>query len=185
MLAPRRRTKQPELLRRKLLDCTARLAAEQGIVAVTVQAVAAAAGVTKGGLFHHFPSKEKLIEAVFRDQLDRFDAAIESALVGDSDTRGCFSRAYVNVVVHLGDNPLMTQSLSVISDPALRKLWSDWLRMRLDRHRATDAGVDLEVIRYAADGVWLADLWGVEGDLREDRDTLRLRLLNDTKKSAP
>ncbi len=42
------RKKQPELVRRTLLDCAAKLALEQGLAAVTVQAVSHAAGVTKG-----------------------------------------------------------------------------------------------------------------------------------------
>jgi hypothetical protein len=43
------RIKQPELVRRALLDHAAKLAVEQGLAAVTVQAVSDAAGVTKGG----------------------------------------------------------------------------------------------------------------------------------------
>lgn len=165
-----------------MLDCTSRIAAEQGLNAVTVQAVAAAAGVTKGGLFHHFSSKEKLIEAVVRDQLDQFDAAIEERLTADGNTHGCFTRAYVEVVLGLDDNPLMAQALSLIGDPMLCAIWSGWLRNRLERHRETDSGVKLEIVRYASDGYWLTDLWKVADDVRGERDTVRLHLLNSTKK---
>src|SRR5581483_4435078 len=48
------RAKQPEQVRRALLDCAATIAMDHGVSGITVQAVAAAAGVTKGGLFHHF-----------------------------------------------------------------------------------------------------------------------------------
>ena len=58
MVNAHHRKKQPEQVRRTLLDCAARIAAEQGIANVTVQAVAEAAGVTKGGLFHHFPEQK-------------------------------------------------------------------------------------------------------------------------------
>ena len=70
------RKKQPEVVRRALIDCAARLAVDRGLHAVTVQAVSDAAGVTKGGLFHHFPNKEKLIEAVFQDKLMSFEVAL-------------------------------------------------------------------------------------------------------------
>jgi len=49
-----RKKKQPEQVRRNLLDCTAKIAAEQGVAKVTIDAVAKAAGITKGGLLHHF-----------------------------------------------------------------------------------------------------------------------------------
>jgi DNA-binding transcriptional regulator YbjK len=60
MANPYHRQKQPEAVRRALLEQAARLAVEQGVAAVTVQAIADAAGVTKGGLTHHFPSKQAL-----------------------------------------------------------------------------------------------------------------------------
>lgn len=43
---------------------------------LSLEAVAAAAGVSKGGLLYHFPSKSKLMEAVVEDFLSRFDAAL-------------------------------------------------------------------------------------------------------------
>lgn len=47
-----------------LLETAARLFAEQGVEAVSMSAVAAAAGVGKGTLYRHFPSKEALCYAL-------------------------------------------------------------------------------------------------------------------------
>ncbi|QUS39773.1 TetR/AcrR family transcriptional regulator [Tardiphaga alba] len=173
------RKKQPELVRRALIDCAARLATECGLQAVTVQAVADAAGVTKGGLFHHFPNKQALIEAVLKDQLDRFDAVIEATLAQDGDSYGCFTRAYVIANLAMADYAPALEStcIALITDPVARIHWSDWLRARLERHRTTDAAPELEIVRYAADGIWLADLQQVPADLRIPRDQLRTRLL--------
>ncbi|RYG89090.1 MAG: TetR/AcrR family transcriptional regulator, partial [Alphaproteobacteria bacterium] len=68
-----KRKKQPELVRRALIDHAARLAVEQGLAAVTVQAVSDAAGVTKGGFMHHFPSKQALVDAVFTELIEIID----------------------------------------------------------------------------------------------------------------
>jgi AcrR family transcriptional regulator len=173
------RKKQPELVRRMLIDCAARLATERGLQAITVQAVADAAGVTKGGLFHHFPSKEKLIDAVLRDQLDKFDAAIEATLAQDGDSYGCFTRAYVIANLSMAEfaPALESTCIALLTDPVARIHWADWLRARLARHHSTDSAPELEIVRYAADGVWLADLQQVPADLRSDRDQMRSRLL--------
>ena len=72
------RAKQPEQVRRALLDHAAAIAMDHGVSGITVQAVAAAAGVTKGGLFHHFGSKQALIEGLFADLLARVDAEIDA-----------------------------------------------------------------------------------------------------------
>ena len=50
-----KRVKDPQAVRRRLMDEAKKLAIESGISAITVQAVASAAGVTKGGFLHHFP----------------------------------------------------------------------------------------------------------------------------------
>jgi AcrR family transcriptional regulator len=52
------------LLRDQLLDAAEAVVARQGISNLTLDAVAAHAGVSKGGLLHHFPSKDRLIEAM-------------------------------------------------------------------------------------------------------------------------
>jgi AcrR family transcriptional regulator len=178
------RKKQPDLVRRRLLDCAAALAVEMGLSGLTIQAVADAADVTKGGLFHHFASKEKLIEGVFNDLLDKLDAEIDALLADDPVAHGRFTRAYVESALRLMESkapsPWGALSISMMTDPALRRLWSDWYRARLVRHAETDSAPDLEIVRYAADGIWLADLFALDPALRMDRRKLRTRLINLT-----
>jgi len=180
------RKKQPEQVRRTLLDCAANLAVDVGLSALTVRAVADAANVTKGGLFHHFPSKEKLIEGVFVDLLQALDDEIDALLVEDAIEHGRFTRAYVISALRLleskAPSPWGALSISMIADASLRKLWSDWLRERLQRHADTDADPMLEIVRYAADGVWLADITDVDAALRMDREILRETLITMTMK---
>ncbi|MBU4529830.1 MAG: TetR family transcriptional regulator [Hoeflea sp.] len=173
------RRKQPDLVRRNLLEHAMRLAESEGLSGVTVQAVAAAAGVTKGGLFHHFPSKQALIEAMFADVMARLDADIEAHIAADGNPKGCFTRAYVETMLAgktfgLG-TPWSSLAVSMIMEPSLGLLWTDWLQDRLDRHHDTDAAPHLEIIRLAADGAWLAHL-GL-GEKALDIDALRRRLL--------
>jgi AcrR family transcriptional regulator len=175
------RRKQPELVRRRLLDCAAALAVETGLAGLTIQAVADAADVTKGGLFHHFASKEKLIEGVFNDLLEKLDAEIDDLLARDPVAYGRFTRAYVESALRLMESrvpsPWGALSISMVTDPALRRLWSDWYRAQLVRHAETDSAPALEIARYAADGIWLADLCEMDPALRMDRGALRDRLI--------
>ena len=71
------RKKNPEQVRLRLLQSARRLALENGLGAVSIEVVAAEAGVTKGGLFHHFPNKKALIDAVFQHMLRDFEADLE------------------------------------------------------------------------------------------------------------
>src|SRR3546814_20562314 len=77
------RKKQPELVRRSLIDCAARIVAEAGVGGATIQAVADAAGVTKGGLLHHFPSKQIPLEALSADLPAKLQAKRDAQLGGE------------------------------------------------------------------------------------------------------
>ena len=99
------RRKQPELIRRLLLDCAATLALEQGLANVSVQAVSAAAGVTKGGLFHHFPSKQALVEGVAADLIERIDASLATAAKGKA-TAEFQAKGFVELLADVARFPL-------------------------------------------------------------------------------
>lgn len=180
------RRKQPEIVRRALLDCAAGLAVKEGLAGVTVQAVADAAGVTKGGLFHHFSTKQALVEAMFADLLDRLDAEIDAAIAQDAERWGSFTRAYVDSVFvgrEFGfDTPWAALSVAMVAEPHLRRLWVSWLDERRKRHRETDDDPMLELVRLAADGAWLS-VTIREGEAAEDTADLRHRLLALTRKT--
>jgi hypothetical protein len=67
----------------------------------------------------------------------------------------------------LGERSLWAAlSVAIVSEPALRSLWSTWLDGRMARHSETDGDPRLVAVRLAADGVWLADMMEKEGGLR-------------------
>ena len=55
--------KQPEATQRKLVDAGVKLMRLQGFNATTVDDICAEAGVTKGGFFHYFKSKDDVAKA--------------------------------------------------------------------------------------------------------------------------
>ena len=65
--------------RKRLLDAAAAVVRRDGAGALTLDAVAAEAGVSKGGLLYHFPTKEAMI-AVLLERLDRLLAEDVAAM---------------------------------------------------------------------------------------------------------
>ncbi|WP_342636851.1 TetR/AcrR family transcriptional regulator [Enterovirga rhinocerotis] len=186
VLASPRRKKQPELVRRALIDCAAKLALEQGLAAVTVQAVCEAAGVTKGALFHHFANKQALIEGVVGDLMEQMGSNIDAAMADDPEPRGRYTRAYVKVVL---DDLMLNHGsqwtalyVSTLAAPSLRRMTGEWLARSIERHRATDDEPHLQVARLAADGAWLAALLRDDGGPMPDLSALRERLVAMTRK---
>ncbi|KAB1125163.1 helix-turn-helix transcriptional regulator [Neorhizobium galegae] len=163
------------------MDHAARCAVDEGLGSLTLQAVADAASVTKGGLLHHFPSKQALIEAVFEDLLGKLDMEIDRLMSEDETGRGRFTRAYVDAFFQVTrdgiESPWAALSISCMTDARLRQIWSEWMRDRLQRHSQTDSQPAFKLARYAADGIWLANLMEADGlpakELAELRDHLQ------------
>ena len=59
--------------RDRILDAAEQLVATQGASNLTLDAVAQAAGVSKGGLLYHYPNKEALLAAMIERHCDDLD----------------------------------------------------------------------------------------------------------------
>src|SRR4051812_29835968 len=62
--------------RDKLLDAAAQLFLQNGYTATSMDQVRQAAGVSNGSLYHHFPSKAQLADALYVQTLHDFHAAM-------------------------------------------------------------------------------------------------------------
>ncbi|MQY03156.1 TetR/AcrR family transcriptional regulator [Actinomadura macrotermitis] len=81
-----------------LLDAAESLLFEHGTQALTLAAVADRAGVSKGGLLYHFPTKEALVTAMVARVIAEFDELIASF---DDGTPGGYDRAYVEATFEI------------------------------------------------------------------------------------
>jgi TetR/AcrR family transcriptional repressor of nem operon len=90
--------------RERLLDAATRLMLERGYAATSVDAICAAAGVTKGSFFHYFDSKD----ALARSALERFctlqSRRFEDILAGEEDPVKRVRR-YLDGVVAMAKDP--------------------------------------------------------------------------------
>jgi AcrR family transcriptional regulator len=63
----------------KIVEVAARLFAEKGYEQTTIQDIVDGLGMSKGAIFHHFGSKEDIVEAVIGRHRDKLIAAAEAA----------------------------------------------------------------------------------------------------------
>ena len=160
------RKKAPEQVRQSILQHAICLAAEKGVTGVSIQAVADLVGVSKGGVFHHFPNKQKLLEAMVVEQLEQLDRVVDELISQDRDRYGCFTRAYIEITLEkqvLGlEHSWSAISMIMLTDRTFNEYWIEWLEIRLARHQDTDNDLELKILRYAADGIWLTAFTEVE-----------------------
>lgn len=80
--------------RRALLDAAGRTLITHG-PGVSLDAVAREAEVSKGGLLHHFRTRDELLLAVAEDWIQRYDATVHSHLELDDNSPGRWCRAHI------------------------------------------------------------------------------------------
>ncbi|MGW7289530.1 TetR/AcrR family transcriptional regulator [Streptomyces sp. NPDC054847] len=150
-------------MRDRLLDAVERLLVKGGADAVRLDAVAAEAGVSKGGLLHHFPSKRALVEGVVQRLVDRFEAV----LPGPDAPPGAYTMAWLDSSIpEVAPEPGATGREEVpvallaaaggaeVLD-VLRRHYRTW-QERLDAD-GLPPGVST-LVRMAVDGWWTARL---------------------------
>lgn len=89
--------------RERLLDAAERVVAESGATHLTLDAVAKSAGVSKGGLLYHFPSKEALLEGMLARHFEDVDAEVARRVSkrGGKSSRADMFRERIKVLLEL------------------------------------------------------------------------------------
>lgn len=73
--------------RARILSSAAALFARKGVSATTVREIADEVGILSGSLYHHFESKEAIVDEVVSSYLEDLRGRYKQVLAGDSDAR--------------------------------------------------------------------------------------------------
>jgi len=160
--------------RDELLNLAAAMIAERGLRATTVRDIADAAGILSGSLYHHFSSKEEMVDEVLRDFLDwlfaRYQQIIDSNANPLDRLTGLFLASFdaiehrhAQVVIYQDEaKRLSTQERFSYVDERnrqQRKMWVDVLHQGVEQgYLRPDLDVDL-VYRFIRDTTWVSVRW--------------------------
>lgn len=182
MTEAHRRQKQPEVVRNQLLAVARLLLVGEGAHAVTLDEVSRRAGVTKGGLQHHFPSKKALLDALSDQLFAEFEDRFARLLDAEPATPGRNARAYIRTCFdrHSGFNETEMQlaiGLLALGTPEYRQRWNERMKVELATDHLDVKAPDLLLVcRLAADGFWFSQMLGVY-DIDEPRRAEVLSML--------
>jgi AcrR family transcriptional regulator len=169
--------------RERILDAAEDVVLSDGVGALTLDKAAARAGMSKGGVLYHFPSRTALVSAMVRRLADRFDAGLVAHRVDDGP--GSLARAYVRecFAAPQGEDEERTEQLGAAALAAmacepdllqpLRDAFAGWQR---DLEADAVDPVRATIARLAADGLWLCELFGLADLTPQLRDQVRVEL---------
>ena len=149
----------PRDRRDDLLDAAEQVLSRGGPQALTLQAVAEEAGVSKGGLLYHFSNKSELVRALVERLVDDTNANLDH---WDDGEPGSYTRAFIASTCHnltAADADRVLRRWSVIlaasTEPKMQEPIADafetWMWPRPDADRYP---LRAQIARLAADGLW-------------------------------
>lgn len=103
--------------RERIVEVATEIFGTQGFRAATMLQIAAACGISRTGLLHHFPTKESLLQAVLARR-DRGPVSSEAEVGGEPTDGRTLLRRLLAVVEHNATQPRIVNLFSVLSAEA-------------------------------------------------------------------
>lgn len=160
--------------RTELLDLAADLFAERGVRATTVRDIADAAGILSGSLYHHFSSKEGMVDEILRGFLDELFGRYREIVTAGLSSRATlealvlasyesFDRSHAAVAIYQSEAKRLraAERFAYIDDynREFRELWRRVLTSGVsDGSFRPELDIDL-AYRFLRDTVWVAVRW--------------------------
>lgn len=139
-----------------ILDAASQVVEEQGAGHLTIDAVAETAGLSKGGVLHHFPNKHALLSGML-------DRVIESQKRRTSESGSPFGGVHAHVTATVEKLPKdeWTSALAILAaaaeNPDLLSNARLYMRELLDELKGTPQFADAMLAIVAAEGLRIMD----------------------------
>jgi AcrR family transcriptional regulator len=123
---PGKRAAQGRATRGQLIEVATSLFAEHGYEGTSIEAVLAAAGVSRGALYHHFAGKEALFRAVLEALGERITEQLTEVISGCADPVEAVRTSALGWIDLAGD-PVI-QRIMLVDAPSVLG-WEQWRAM--------------------------------------------------------
>ncbi|MEZ7753954.1 TetR/AcrR family transcriptional regulator [Microbacterium paraoxydans] len=147
--------------RPKLIEAALKVVEERGVTALTLDAVAEEAGVTKRGLIYHFPSKHALLAGIHEDLANRSERDLLEATGREPERASLIerTRGYVRAALRSPSTAEMRLIIEAANEPEWMAPWMRVYRRWFPEEEQAVRDLDemalrCLVARMAADGVW-------------------------------
>ena len=167
-------TPAPASRRDELLELAATMFAESGLCATTVRDIADSAGILSGSLYHHFSSKEEMVDELLRGFLDwlfdRYQQIVATEPNPLERLKGLFMASFeaiadrhAQVVIYQDEAKRLTDQprFAYVEErnKEQRKMWVDVLNQGIEEgYFRPDIDVDL-IYRFIRDTTWVSVRW--------------------------
>lgn len=167
-----------QLTNQQIIAAALTVAAEQGAGKVTLEAVAKAAGVSKGGLIYHFPNKEALISAMVQQLLAEVNQSRLDLLAQDASLLRAVIQARATCSKNIQTNTAMAILAAAASQPELLKPLQQHNQYVLDALKQQYPQPEALMLVLASEALVFQDLLDISPFSQQERAELEQYLIN-------
>ncbi|KAA5604239.1 TetR/AcrR family transcriptional regulator [Roseospira marina] len=150
--------------RDKVLDAAEAVVGDVGAAALSIDAVAKAAGITKSGVQYCFGTKQQLIDAMFGRWETEFTQEV-AELVGPNPDPISFIRGHIEATMRTDEVENARSAVlmaALLQTPEQRQRTQDWYRERLDAlDVSTNLGRRTRLAFLASEGLFILRCCGL------------------------
>jgi AcrR family transcriptional regulator len=169
----RESVRNPQRTKEAILIATEELIASKGIPSLTLDEIARAANVSKGGLLHHFPSKTALIHGLAERMVEIYDREVAERQAADPLSPGAYTRALIQANLAFAQNSCQVCSEMASESrnfPSVLEVFREhWQRCQ---ERLEADGLDpvvASMVHYTIEGLLSAKVWGMAQPARHEQ----------------
>jgi TetR/AcrR family transcriptional regulator, cholesterol catabolism regulator len=160
--------------REEILALTAKLSPDKGYASTTVREIADAAGILSGSLYHHFDSKESMLDEIMHGFLDHIVAQYRATVAEGGDPLQVLQALVREAFSSLGGNPaalavMINEFNFLVQFPRFAYLREGaeeterlWVGVIEDGMRAGVFRSDIDarmIYRFMRDSIWISVRW--------------------------
>ncbi|MBL6966161.1 MAG: TetR family transcriptional regulator [Anaerolineales bacterium] len=181
-----RKNRTASQTRQKIFKACSRILQREGLANLTLETVADEAGLSKGGLLYHFPTKTALVEGLFEYHNNEFEERLQELAEREGDKPGAWLRAYAKASIEQMSDP---DNVSLYASLfAAEERYASAHRLMRDKYFAWQKRIDAcrldsdwaMLVRFAVDGLWFAEMHRYAPPDIERRDRIVAMILDLT-----
>lgn len=160
-----KRKKEPEINKQLIIDAAADISFESDWSQVTFQAIANRTGFSKGGIIHHFKSKEELLDELVNQSLIDLTQWIATNQSENPEMDTILS--YFNSIITQQNDQKYGKTMRVILqaiviNPKYREQWKNWYAQHIVSLDKNELDTKSLIILLLAEGFWYSENVGTK-----------------------
>ncbi|MCU6709265.1 TetR/AcrR family transcriptional regulator [Paenibacillus sp. J5C_2022] len=163
-----------------ILAAAVKIIEDKGLNNLTLEAIAAEAGVSKGGLLHHFRNKEDLIRGLNERSVESFQGFIQEEMKTSGSYVQSFAKASFKQLNDPDEISMNASMLAAIANyKELLSSWSD--EYAVFRHNAAGENAAIEkslIVRLVCDGLMFSKMFNLDPPSEEEQRLILAELEN-------